>query len=326
MGWSSDPAVIAAESRAYANEMKTAVTSALEKLQAVIIYPPGGFDFTPPVTFEPTKPKPLTVGELPDLEKTVFNEGFTVKDITEFNGHQFASPMLGVLEAQLADIILTGGTFIDPAVQDAMFNQTRDRDLQVLHDAMDTIADEDAAFGFPIHADTFFARQDVVRTQYMNTKSDRNREITAQIADLTQKAIMAAAEAQIKIEDLHATFTLGLGNLYTKLKDLVLNNTKLELEARLGEYEAKLKVINAGYSVQEANARVELGYQGLLEEKWKAEVQNLTERGKADIAQLMEQAKLRLSAIALYTNTSKTALAAALLQVNAISSQTGKVS
>jgi hypothetical protein len=314
-----DPQTILQSSQAYANEMKGDVITALQKLMDYTLYLPYDFTFSDPLPFEPVKTPPISIGDLPVLEKTVFNADFVVKDVSAFTGHSFVAPMLGNLESRFWTIVSNGGTFMDPAVQDAMFNATRDRDLQTLRDALDVLHDDDAAFGFPIPTDTYIARENELTKKYMDTRNDRNREITALIADLVQKAIIAASDGMVKIEELHATFTLGLGNLYAKLADTILNNARLELEARLGEFDGQLKAITAGYAVQEANARLDLGYWELLKSKWAVETQSLIEKAKTIVEMLDDQTKIRLAALTTFSAVANASLSSSLLQTSGIS-------
>ena len=316
-----DPQSILADSKSYADSLKADVVSAYQGLLSMSSSILPGSAFNDPVKFEPTPLDPLTVDGLPTLQPTVFDKLLT-DDLTDFDHyktHVFVAPYLDSLQAKLASVIDDGGTYINAGVQEALFNQSRERDLQTYKDAVEVAHAEDAEFGFPIPTDTFFARDAVLLKNYMNLQADRNKEITVMIADLTFKSVVAAIGSQVSVETIHSQFALGFSKVVEGFKTRLLDKARLELDARLGEYEGKLKVVVAGYQVMEANGRQNIAYMGLLEEKWKTELTNLTERGRIDIAELAEKNKIRLGALAAVSGVAGESLKAALNQIAGIS-------
>jgi hypothetical protein len=318
---SLDPQTILDDSQAYANSLKSDVMTAYQGLLSMASSLLPSFTFSDPVKFEPTNLAPLEASDLPILKETVFDKLLTdaLSDFDPYKTHVFIAPYLDSLQTKLAEVIDAGGTYINADVQEALFNQSRERDLQTYTDAVELAHAEDAEFGFPIPADTFFARDAVLLKNYTNTRTDRNKEITVMIADLTFKSVVAASESQVSIETLHSGFALGFSKVVDGFKTRILDKARLELDARLGEYNGKLSGIVAGYQVLEANGRQNIAYMGLLEEKWKTELTNLTERGRLDIVELQEKTKIRLGALGAVAKVAGDSLEAALKQTSGIS-------
>jgi hypothetical protein len=205
---------------------------------------------------------------------------------------------------------------ISDAVQDALFNNQRERDLQALNDGLQAVAATDAkrGFAYPTHR----RRTTEVIVNYQQTRENRSREITAMMADLAQKNALAAIQANISIEQLHSGFSLGFAQVWKEIKSFIIEKFRIESEIRIAEFDALVKAILAGYNVAEVNGRLDISYQELLAKKWEVEMREASTRTSALIQEAVEQTKIRLSAAGGYVQGLSGMIQASLLQINGI--------
>lgn len=319
-----DPQTILEDSKSYADSLKSEIVDAMNRLESMASGRQTWIDFGTLTTFEPSKPVPLSADTLPSLEKAVLGVEFNDDPATieKYKEHVFKGLHLDQLQEVLCGWIESGGVGISDSVQDALFNNMRERDLQALQDAIDAVKSTDAKRGFKYA--THRRKTSEVILNYQQTKENRNREITALLADLAQKNVQYAITQDVAIEKLHADFALGLSQLFVNINNRVLDKFRVEQEARVAEFEAKMKVILAGYQLGETNNRLDLGYQELLANKWHTEVSVLTERTKALIQQAERETMVRLEAARSLAAGLSNQLSASLLQTNGIAVTTSK--
>ncbi len=318
-----DPQTILSASQSYADDMKSELSSALDRLSSA-----GSsqtwVDFAPRTTFTPTPVSSVDSGLLPALEKSVFSGDLSdpTPNIETYKTHVFVAPFLDQMQTILMGWVETGGVGISDAVQDALFNSMRERDLQALNDALDAARSTDAKRGFKYATHRRKTSEAIIN--YQQARENRNREITALLADLAQKNVHQAIASNVNIEQLHANFALGLSQIFFQLRNHLIERFRIEQEARIAEFEAKLKVILAGYNLDETNARLDMAYQEQLMKKWEIDMAQSTERTKALIQQAEQATEVKLKAIEGLVAGISAQVSAALLQSNGVAVSTAE--
>jgi len=319
-----DPQTILNDSQAYVDALKSELTDAVDSLESFATDRMTWVDFPARTVFEPEKPARLTGDALPELAPLVFGAEFgdPAAELNTYKGHVFIAPFLETMQTTLMGWVESGGVGISQAVQDALFGNMRERDLQALNDGLQAVAATDAkrGFAYPTHR----RRTSEVIVNYQQTQENRNREITALMADLAQKNVQAAISANINIEQLHSSFSLGLSGIFVQIKNRIIEKFRIEADVRIAEFDAKIKAILAGYNVAEVNGRLDISYQELLAAKWQVEMTEGGNRTRALIQQAMDQTQLRLSAMATLLGGLSTQISASLLQTNGIAVTTSK--
>lgn len=320
-----DPQTILSASQSYADDLKSDLSSAMSSLQSMSSYQTW-VDFAPRNPFTPHEVDQIDPSNLPTLERSIFSGdlGDPIPDIETYKTHVFIAPYLDQMQATLMDWIETGGVGISDDVQDALFNNMRERDLQAMSDALDAARSTDAKRGFRFA--THRRKTGEVIVNYQQTRENRNREITALLADLAQKNVHQAIASNISIEQLHSHFSLGLSQLYFQLRNHLIEKFRIESEARISEFEAKMKVIMAGYNLQETNARLEIAYQEQLLKSWEVDMAQSTERTKALIQQAEQATQVKLEAMKGLVAGLSAQISSALLQTNGIAVTTSNAS
>ena len=313
-----DPQTILNDSQEYVDALKSELTDAVDALESFATDRMTWVDFPSRTVFEPEKPARLTGDDLPDLTPLVFGAEFgdPAAELNIYKGHVFIAPFLNTMQTTLMGWVESGGVGISQAVQDALIGNMRERDLQALNDGLQAVAATDAKKGFAYS--THRRRTTEVIVNYQQTQENRNREITVMMAELAQKNVQAAIAANINIEQLHSSFSLGLSGIFVQIKNRIIEKFRIEADVRIAEFDAKIKAILAGYNVAEVNGRLDISYQELLSRKWEVEMREGSNRTGALIQQAMNQTQLRLSAMATLLGGLSSQISAALMQTTGI--------
>lgn len=319
-----NPQTILQESKTYADSLKSEIVDALNRLESMATGRQTWVSFAAKPVFDPSKTSPVNTGSLPSLEKAVLSDGFTdpTTEIEKYKTHVFVAPMLDDMQSTLMGWVDSGGVGISDSVQNALWNNQRERDLQNLSDALDAVRSIDAKRGFKYA--THRRKTSEVIVNYQQARENRNHEITALIADLAQKNVQQAMAHNISIEQLHANFSLGLSQIFLNLKNHLLDRFRVEQEARVAEFEAKMKAILAGYNLGEVNAKLDMSYQELLMKQWEVEIASSTERTRTLIQQAEQETRVKLEAATGLVNGLAAQISSALLQTNGIAVTTSK--
>ena len=167
------------------------------------------------------------------------------------------------LEPQLKTFIQAESYFINQEVQDALFQQTRERDLQTLNDALDAVDRQQAQRGFPIPISMSRADRNDVTKKYQDTQADRNKEITALIAERAHDGVKHSVDASIKMEGIRAQFQLGFGTLYFRVTDYLIRKYEADIKAEIARVEGEIDQIRIKAGLDTASASNDLTYEGL---------------------------------------------------------------
>lgn len=313
-----DPQTILSQSEALVLDLQSQVDTAIQGLQTFIDGRISYVTYPPPTAFEPSKTTPIPVGSLPTLTPAILDKDFgnPLSEIDVYKAHVFMAPTLDSMQSTILTWVQNGGIGINSDIQNALWNNNRQRRLQSLSDALDQISSRDAKRGFAYP--TSRRASDAVLVQYQQDDENLNWQITSKMADLAQQNIQFAIQANIAIEQLQVTFTLGFGNMFLNLKKLIVDTFAIEANERVAEFKAQLDAIIAGYKVAEVNGTLTISYQELLLKQWEVLTTQGTDRTKSLIAQTEQATKIQLEATKSLVDTLGSTIKAALMQTTGI--------
>lgn len=212
-------------------------------------------------------------------------------------GAAYTSGFLTNMQALLNER-LRGGTGLDAAVEQALWDRARDRETQIALAGEAEILRSAEAAGFPLPAGTLAAQVSDARRAYHDKLSGLSRDISIKQAELEQ-------------ENLKQTITMGI-QLEGQLMDNAIKLEQMAFEAAKAVADNAIQVYNAGVEYHRAllasyqayadayktviNAeltKVEVYKAQLQGEQTKAEINNaLVQRYKAQIEGSMAQVEI----------------------------------
>ncbi len=268
-------------------------------------------------------PPLVDVSDLPALEKVEIDLSM-VSDFDPglYKQATYISSFFTFLEPQLIDFIENGGPGISQSVQDAIFQQTRERDLQALNDSLDVARVNYGRRGFPMPTSMMRAQENELIKTYQNNLNTSNRDITALIANRAQDTMKAAVNSGIRMEDVQAQFSLGYAKLLIDVSNQLINQYRMIQDANLAEFRGQIESILAQVQVSESNATIELKKNDQLMELWKTQLTTSTDRTRVSIAEADGENDRRLEALKSTAQTYAATLTAIYNQVNAFTSVT----
>jgi hypothetical protein len=316
-----DPQTILNQSLVLVSSLESQVQDAINKLDTFISGRTTWVDFAAAPAFAPTPTEIIPLDNLPILTPAVFGAelGDPFSEIDRFYGHNFLAPMLDSMQNTLMGWVTTGGVGISDDVQNALWENNRQRRIQSLRDVNDVIHSKDAARGFAAFSGGPTGRDEYNQLiEYQRNDENLNYEITFKMAELAQQNVQFAISQNIAIENLQEAFSQGMAGMYFNMKRLILEKFKIEADQRIAEWRAKLDAILAGYNAAQVNGQVSIAYQGLLTKQWEVLMTQGTDRTKALIQQAEQQTSIQLSAVQSLVSTLGSTISAALMQTTGI--------
>lgn len=311
------------------NKLNSLTASAVSDLQAAAsarLYPElsqTGFDNNPSWTLPNGREVSMVgLGDLPvdkpDLviPEFIFNpEDYINSDLLE--RYSYVSEFYdNILEPKLIELMNAQSYFIAQEVQDALFQQTRERDLQILNDQVDAVDRKMAARGFPMPTSMLMAARNEVIMQHGDRRSDRNREITALIAERAHAGMMGALTEGNRMEDVRSRFQLEYGRLYWNAAQYIINQWEAEVRARIAEYQGEIDLIKLGTAVSEKHADLDLQYSGLEQNKQLERLRSHVEEMTSNLDAWKKSADMRVDAAKSILDYYKGNIEAALTAIN----------
>jgi hypothetical protein len=325
----ASPESIINQAAAYLSDIKNEALQAADKLESLASLPYQiwiGFPSTE--TVELTKASPVTGSEdLPELSKVEMDLSMVGNfDPNKFKQATYVSPFFAFLEPKLEDFIENGGPGISDAVQQALFDNMRERDLQLVADALDLVRANYGKTGFPLPTSMLRAQENEVIKKYQDDRSNRNREVTALIAERAQDTMKAAVSSGIRMEAVQSQFSLGFARLFMDVSSQLIQQYRLMQDAEIAEFEGQIKAILAKTQIAEINSRLEYAYQEQLLKQWEIETSAAIEKTKANIQQAAQATEVKLRAATGLSEFYKSMVAGIAGQANAIAVQTEDIS
>lgn len=285
--------------QAYANQIRAEALEATDRLESIAESPfRTRIDFDPNTSVALTPIPPLTnLDQLPTLEKVTIDLSSVANfDPNSFKQATYVSPFFAFLGPQLIDFIQNGGPGISQSVQDALFGAMRERDLQLLSDALDVTRTNYGKRGFPLPTSMLRAQENELIKKYQDDRSNRNREITSLIAERAQDTMKAAVANGVRMEEVQSQFSLGFARLFVEVSTQLINQYRLLQDAAIAEFDGQIKAMLAKVQAGEANARTALGYQEQVLKRWQIEATLAVEETKALISQAENATAVKLQA------------------------------
>lgn len=272
--------------------------AAVERLEDIASLPfQIWVDFASKPTIELDKaPTVVTSNDFPTLDRVSFDTSIGEFDPNAYKQNVYDSEFFTFLEPYLQAQIDAGGPGISQDVQDALFDNMRERDLQILSDATDAVRANYGKRGFPLPTSVLRGQENEVIKKYQDDRSNRNREVTALIAERAADFVKTAVNAGISMEQVRMNFALGFSKLFTDITQAAIARFKAEQDARITEFKGQIDVILSKLQVGKINADLDLAYQAQLLKQWEIEASQATEQTKALIQQGEQTTQVKLGA------------------------------
>jgi hypothetical protein len=251
------------------------------------------------------KAREVALGSLSDLPSDrpkvtlppfVFNpQDFLSTDLLQ--QYTYDSQFFTYLDPKLREFIDDESYFISQTVQDALFAQTRERDTQSLNDALDASARIQARKGFPIPPDQLlYAQSDIIK-RYMDTRADRNKEITALIADKAFEQQKLGVESGVRMEDIRSRFQLEYGRLYLQASDWLIRKYESDVRAEVARVNTEVEQLRLKTQIDMGMVNSDANWNQTLIGHLAQTVAQVIQDASNDLEVQKTQAKMQLDAL-----------------------------
>jgi hypothetical protein len=223
------------------------------------------------VVDEGHNPVTITMRSLSDVSATLDNiifhppqppAGLTSEQPQKYKNHVWEAWQINGLEDKLMNIVTTAdvgvlkelsGVGIPIALQESMYLYQQDIDRQDLEYSLDVLDGKWAADGYALPPDALVYNRAWEIERYNQKRTDRTRNIYADIAKLAQQNVQWAYENGIKIEQMHADFAINYAKIYKDIIDAIVSVYKAQVEIAIAEMEGHIKKLNAQIEVAKLN-------------------------------------------------------------------------
>lgn len=292
------PEEILASAEAYIADITSDASSAVERLESIASLPFQtwvGFNALESVDIERVGAV-VSEDEYPVLEKTSFDTSLGEFDPNAYKSNVYDSTFFEFLEPFLIEQIEDGGPGISAAVQTALWEDQRERDLQLLADSLDKVRSAYGRTGFPLPTQMLSGQENELIKKYQDDYSNRNREITKLIAERASDFVKTAISTGTTMEKTRMDFALGFARVYTEITSSIIQQYKAIQDANIAEFRGNIDVILAKLQVGKLNADLELTYQTQVLKKWEIEATVATERTRSLIQEAEQATSVKLEA------------------------------
>ena len=204
---------------------------------------------TPP-TFTPVAvPVPPSV-DIPSFLASLPAEDFFAPSNTfEWAEEVYASELLDAQKAKLLDNLENGGYGIETADELALWERTRERELENARAATEAVFVETASRGFPIPPGSSTVALQRAHQELQDKMSQVSREIALKRADLY------VDNRKFTIQEVRSLESVLIG-LHNSVQERALNAAKTAIDVAVTIYEAQLKRYNARLEAYRTEAQV----------------------------------------------------------------------
>jgi hypothetical protein len=195
-----------AQAQTYANIAQSSLTGFTDALNAAVYVPPTlsvtwNSIATPSLPSLPSSPSLPSISYVaPTAPSDFVDVAPGVTTIDDFTG---ISPNPSQLLTDLTNTIISriaGGTGLDPAVEQAIWDRARSRELKLALANEDDIARTSEAMGFMMPAGVMIDQLRVAQQNYYDKASELSRDIAVKQAELEQTNLNAAIAAGTDLE------------------------------------------------------------------------------------------------------------------------------
>lgn len=203
-------------------------------------------------------------------------------------GEKYASDLLANLQALMAER-LRGGTGLSPAVEQALWDRARSREVQTSLANEAEVMRASEALGFQLPSGVLAAQMREVQQDYYDKVSTLSRDISIKQADLEQQNLKDTITTGIQLESQLIDYSYKLEQLAFDAARTAADNAVQLYNAAVGQYRALLEGYQAYASVYKTIidgqlAKVEVYRAQLQGESQKVEINNaLVQQYKAQI-------------------------------------------
>ena len=262
-----------------------------------------------PDIVEPTVPTYITVNSVP-LPSIDLHEGWLtglgdrptldLLSPTPYSyalGPQYASELLDKLKASLSQR-MNGGTGLDPAIEQAIFDRARSRETQLSLANQADVLRQGEAFGFPLPSGVVAAQLRTAQQDYFDKMSGLSRDIAIKQAEMEQENLKQTIEAGMRLEGQLIDYSYKLEQLTFESAKQYADNAVQIHNAAIQHFQGLLQGYQTYASVYKTIidgqlAKVEVYKAQLQGELAKAEINKvLVEQYKAQVEASMAQVKI----------------------------------
>ena len=203
-------------------------------------------------------------------------------------GARYASQLMDNLKAQL-NARIQGGTGLNPAVEQQIFDRGRDRETQIALAKEQEVLRGSEALGFALPSGVLAAQLADARREYQDKLSSLSRDITIKQAELEQANLLQATTLALQLESTLLEDAYKLEALAVDVAKATADNAIAAHNAAVEHYKALLAGYQAYASAYQTVIQAELNkvevFKALLSaEQTKADInRSLVERFKAEI-------------------------------------------
>jgi hypothetical protein len=220
----------------------------------------------------------------PTFDAVLNDDGIDWTEPT-YTGH-LATTLTATLQ-----LLLAGGTGIDPVVENAIWERDRSRVLKQSAADRAKVADEWARKGFTLPLGAILAAQADIDMDAVNKIAQASRDVAIKQADLEQSNRQFAVKTGLELEQLYVQIFLAAAQRSFDIAKLAVDVRIQIFNALISKYNTDAKV----FEVQMAQYRIELEYALAQIQSFKALVE--AENVKADVNKsLIESYKAKIQA------------------------------
>lgn len=292
------PADILANSEALITEMNTKADLSVQKLEAIASVPEQTWvDFDLKQSPRLVSASTIVSGDdFPSLEKVPFDTSIGEFDPNAYKQNVYESTFYTFLEPYLIQQIEDGGPGISTDVQNALFDDQRENDLQTMADALDSVRSNYGRKGFPLPTMVLRGQENDVIKKYQDVKANRSREITTLLAERTSDFVKTALSQGNSMEEARMRFALGFSGLFNQITDSAISRFKAEQAARVTEFSGQLQLILAKLEISKVNANSDLKFNDQIMSQWEVESNQAITQTNSLIAQAEQTTQVKLEA------------------------------
>jgi hypothetical protein len=308
--WTSNFGVLGQVREKAFSAMSQLQSQALASASALYTQATTAFD-TPNLTYIDVSALP-TVKEImagvQDIVPDQFPTAPTADEIERYKRHVWQDTHLDSLLAMVMSSAESGG-LPTVAMQDAIFDQDRERKQKTLADSIDIIKAQTSGRGFKYaNGQTNAAILDLMQKHQMDLEN-QSREITKLCEEWARQNFQFSIEKGIGIEQLHMDFAYKHSTiqreLYTALVSAVLEKYRTQVQVELEKLDANTKAVMTRAEAYKANADISSVAGRLQLEKYQLDIQQNLGRFNGNISNISNTTGRQLNAAIAYANTTQ---------------------
>jgi hypothetical protein len=181
--------------------------------------------------------------------------------------------LIAAIRNKLTGNIVSGGTMINPAVENDIWNRDSEREEQALQDQLDKLTLQWAALGWSLPDGLLAGSYLAVNNEYMNKRLDRSREISVKQAQLEQDGMFKSIELANGFEKTIFENYNNYAKRVLETSKIVADQTIQIFKERINGYNYLLEQFKADVEGYKAKIQAELGRVTVF--KTKVEAQGL---------------------------------------------------